>query len=145
MKRQQALVARPLDLTLDTADRLRLDPEWLKSIDLHLHVPRGGSARDAASAGVAMFVAVTSLLLRAPVKPDVAVAGELTLRGTVLPVGGIKDQVLAAHRAGIREIVQQELDLSGGDPNVVTEAKIRLVMTARRLLADTRISLGEQK
>lgn len=52
-----------------------------------------------------MFVAVTSLLLRAPVKPDVAVAGELTLRGSVLPVGGIKDQVLAAHRAGIREIV----------------------------------------
>ena len=87
------------------AERLRLDPQWLKSIDLHLHVPRGGSARDAASAGVAMFVAVTSLLLRAPVKPDVAVAGELTLRGSVLPVGGIKDQVLAAHRAGIREIV----------------------------------------
>jgi ATP-dependent Lon protease len=87
------------------AERLRLDPQWLKSIDLHLHVPRGGSARDAASAGVAMFVAVTSLLLRAPVKPHVAVAGELTLRGSVLPVGGIKDQVLAAHRAGIREIV----------------------------------------
>ncbi|HKY41259.1 MAG TPA: endopeptidase La [Polyangiaceae bacterium] len=112
------------------ADRLRLDPEWLKSIDLHLHVPRGGSARDAASAGVAMFVAVTSLLLRAPVKPEVAVAGELTLRGTVLPVGGIKDQVLAAHRAGIREIVmpkQNARDLEEVPAEIKADLKIHLV------------------
>jgi ATP-dependent Lon protease len=112
------------------AERLRLDPEWLKSIDLHLHVPRGGSARDAASAGVAMFVAVTSLLLRAPVKPDVAVAGELTLRGSVLPVGGIKDQVLAAHRAGIREIVlpaQNARDLEEVPPEVKVDLRFHLV------------------
>ncbi|HEY2409427.1 MAG TPA: endopeptidase La [Polyangiaceae bacterium] len=87
------------------ADRLRVDPEWLKTIDLHLHIPRGGSARDAASAGVAMFVAVTSLLLEAPVRSDTAVIGEITLRGSILPVSGVKDQVLAAHRAGIRVLV----------------------------------------
>jgi ATP-dependent Lon protease len=112
------------------AERLRLDPEWLKSIDLHLHVPRGGSARDAASAGVAMFVAVTSLLLRAPVKPHVAVAGELTLRGSVLPVGGIKDQVLAAHRAGIREIVmpaKNARDLEEVPPEVKADLRFHLV------------------
>jgi ATP-dependent Lon protease len=112
------------------ADRLRLDPQWLKSIDLHLHVPRGGSARDAASAGVAMFVAVTSLLLRAPVKPHVAVAGELTLRGSVLPVGGIKDQVLAAHRAGIREIVlpaQNARDLEEVPAEVKVDLTFHLV------------------
>jgi ATP-dependent Lon protease len=112
------------------ADRLRLDPQWLKSIDLHLHVPRGGSARDAASAGVAMFVAVTSLLLRAPVKPDVAVCGELTLRGSVLPVGGIKDQVLAAHRAGIREIVlpaQNARDLEEVPPEIKADLRFHLV------------------
>jgi ATP-dependent Lon protease len=97
---------------------------------LHLHVPRGGSARDAASAGVAMFVAVTSLLLRAPVKPEVAVAGELTLRGSVLPVGGIKDQVLAAHRAGIREIVlpaQNARDLEEVPPEVKNDLRFHLV------------------
>ncbi len=112
------------------AERLRLDPQWLKSIDLHLHVPRGGSARDAASAGVAMFVAVTSLLLRAPVKPHVAVAGELTLRGSVLPVGGIKDQVLAAHRAGILEIVlpaQNARDLEEVPAEIKADLKFHLV------------------
>lgn len=87
------------------ADRLRLDPEWLKSIDLHLHVPRAGSVRDATGAGVAMFAAVVSLLLGIPTRPEVAMAGELTLRGNILPIPGIKEQVLAAHRAGIREIV----------------------------------------
>ncbi len=90
------------------ATRLHLDPEWLRTIDLHLHVPRGGIARDAASVGVPMFVAVASLLLDAPVKPDVAMTGEITLRGSILPVGGIKDKVLAAHRAGIRDIVMPE-------------------------------------
>jgi ATP-dependent Lon protease len=90
------------------ADRLGLDPEWLRRIDLHVHVPRAGSAQDAASAGITMFVAVASLLLGAPVRPDVAVAGELTLRGSVLPITGVKAKVLAAHRAGLREIVLPE-------------------------------------
>ena len=87
------------------ADRLGLDPEWLKAIDLHLHVPRGGHARDAAYAGLPMFVAVASLLLRAPCRPDVAVTGEITLRGNVLPVPGLKDKILAAHRAGVRKVI----------------------------------------
>jgi ATP-dependent Lon protease len=87
------------------AERLRLDPEWLKAIDLHLHVPRAAAVRDAAGAGVAMFVAVVSLLLRTPARSDVAVTGELTLRGSILPVSGLKEQVLAAHRAGVRIVV----------------------------------------
>jgi ATP-dependent Lon protease len=94
-----------LSFVRSRAERLSLDPEWIKSIDLHLHVPRGGVARDAASAGVAMFVAVTSLLLDVSARADVAVTGELTLRGSILPVSGIKDKVLAAHRAGILELV----------------------------------------
>jgi ATP-dependent Lon protease len=94
-----------LSFVRSRAERLSLDPEWLKSIDLHLHVPRGGVARDAASAGVAMFVSVVSLLLDVPARADVAVTGEVTLRGSILPVTGIKDKVLAAHRAGIQEVV----------------------------------------
>jgi ATP-dependent Lon protease len=87
------------------AERFGLDPEWLRSIDLHLHVPHGGSAYDAASGGVPMAVAVVSLLLGRPTRPEVAGTGELTLRGHVLPVSGVKAQLLAAHRAGIREVV----------------------------------------
>ncbi|MFO7180488.1 MAG: endopeptidase La, partial [Pseudomonadota bacterium] len=90
------------------ADRLRLDPEWLRKIDLHVHVPRARAVRDAASAGVAMFVAVASLLLEAPTRPEVAMTGELTLRGNILPVSGLKEQVLAAHRAGVREVLIPE-------------------------------------
>ncbi len=97
--------ATALSFVRSHADRLSLDPEWLKSIDLHLHVPRAGVSRDAASAGVAMYVAVVTLLLGVSARSDVAVTGEMTLRGSILPVTGVKDKVLAAHRAGIREVV----------------------------------------
>jgi ATP-dependent Lon protease len=82
-----------------------LEPEWLKAIDLHLHIPRGGVSRDGADLGIPMFASVASLLLDIPTRSEVAASGEMTLRGAVLPVEGIKDKVLAAHRAGIREIV----------------------------------------
>ena len=97
-----------LSFVRSRADKLRLDPEFLRSIDLHLHVPRAAAVRDAASAGVAMFVAVSSLLLGVSVRPDLAVTGELTLRGNILPVNGIKEQILAAHRAGVREVLVPE-------------------------------------
>jgi ATP-dependent Lon protease len=87
------------------ADRLLLDPQWLRKIDLHLHVPKGAIAKDGPSAGVTMFTAVASLLLNCPVRPDVAMTGEISLRGSVLPVGGVKEKVLAAHRAGIRIVL----------------------------------------
>jgi ATP-dependent Lon protease len=90
------------------AERLKLDPEFLRSIDLHLHVPRAAAVRDAASAGVAMYVAVASLLVGVAVRPDVAVTGELTLRGNVLPVTSLKEQILAAHRAGVTEVLVPE-------------------------------------
>jgi ATP-dependent Lon protease len=90
------------------AERLSIDPEWIKTVDLHVHIPKGGSTRDAAGVGVTIFVAVMSLLLNVPTRPDVAVAGELTLRGTVLPVNEIKAKVLAAHRAGIKSLILPE-------------------------------------
>ena len=87
------------------AERLMLDPEWLKTIDLHLHIPKGATPKDGPSAGVTMFTAVASLLLDAPVRPDVAMTGEISLRGKVLPVGGIKEKMLAAHRAGMKRVL----------------------------------------
>jgi ATP-dependent Lon protease len=112
------------------AERLMLDPQWLKSIDLHLHVPRGRQARDAAGASVTMFVAVASLLLGIPARPDVAVTGELTLRGRILRVTDIKAKILAAHRAGIRKVLlpkQNMPDLEEVPKEVLAELEIRPV------------------
>src|ERR1043165_6917424 len=109
---------------------LMLDPEWLKAIDLHLHVPRGGVVRDAAGLGIPMFAAVASLLLGIPTRPEVAATGEITLRGSVLPVGVLKDKVLAAHRAGITEIVLPEknaADLEEIPREILDDIVVRLV------------------
>lgn len=87
------------------AERLGLDPGFLESSDLHIHVPAGGVPKDGPSAGVTIFTALTSLLTGRRVRSDTAMTGECTLRGRVLPVGGIKSKVLAAHRAGIRRVI----------------------------------------
>jgi ATP-dependent Lon protease len=134
-----------LSFTRSRADRLHLDPEFMKSIDLHLHIPRGRSAEDAASAGVAMFVAVTSLLLGAPVRPDVAVVGEITLRGKILPVSGVKSMVLAAHRARIQEIVlpaRNERDLEEVPQEVLRDIRVHLVSRVDEVLPLVLLSPG---
>ena len=87
---------------------LGLDPEVVKDHDLHVHVPAGAIPKDGPSAGVAMIAALSSLLAQRCVRSDVAMTGEITLRGLVLPVGGIKEKMLAAHRAGIKRIVLPE-------------------------------------
>jgi ATP-dependent Lon protease len=93
---------------------LGIDPEFLQSNDLHIHVPAGAVPKDGPSAGVAMTIALVSLLTGIPVREDVAMTGEITLRGQVLPVGGIKEKSLAARRAGIKTFVmprRNEVDL----------------------------------
>ncbi len=119
------------------SDRLLLDPEWLKSVDLHLHVPRAGSARDGAGLGVPMFASVASLLLEIPTRAEVAAMGELTLRGNVLAVSNVKDKVLAAHRAGLREIVlpaKNERDVDEVPAEVRDELALRYVSHADEVL-----------
>jgi ATP-dependent Lon protease len=87
------------------ATELNIDKNFLDGSDIHIHVPAGAIPKDGPSAGIAMLVTLASLISGKPVRRDVAMTGEITLRGDVLPVGGIKEKVLAAHRAGIREVI----------------------------------------
>ena len=87
------------------SESLGIVPEAFEQFDIHIHVPEGAIPKDGPSAGVTMLSALTSLLVRRPVKPYLAMTGEITLRGKVLPVGGIKEKMLAAKRAGMKEII----------------------------------------
>jgi len=87
---------------------LGIDENFLEKTDIHIHLPAGAIPKDGPSAGVTMFSALASLLTNKPIRSDVAMTGEISLRGAVLPVGGIKEKMLAAHRAGIKRILMPE-------------------------------------
>jgi ATP-dependent Lon protease len=104
-----------LSLVKSRAARLGIATDSLEKSDIHVHVPAGATPKDGPSAGVAMFVALTSLLTGRRVRSDVAMTGEISLRGLVLPIGGVKEKVLAAQRAGIATVMlpkrnQRDLD-----------------------------------
>ena len=94
-----------LSLLKNRAGTLGIEPNWFDRNDIHVHVPAGATPKDGPSAGVAMFTALTSLATGRPVRSDTAMTGEITLRGLVLPVGGIKEKVVAAAAAGITRVM----------------------------------------
>jgi ATP-dependent Lon protease len=111
------------------ANDLGIDPAAFDNCDMHIHVPAGAIPKDGPSAGVTIATALVSALTRRPIRKEVAMTGEITLRGKVLPVGGIRDKVLAAHRAGIKKIVlprDNEPDLEEIAPEVRQEIEFVL-------------------
>jgi ATP-dependent Lon protease len=99
-----------LSLVKSRAETLGIDPDMFRKNDLHVHLPAGAIPKDGPSAGITLFVALVSLLTRRRISKDVAMTGEISLRGLILPVGGIKEKVLAAKRAGINCVLLPELN-----------------------------------
>ncbi len=110
--------------------------------DIHVHVPAGAIPKDGPSAGITMLTTIASLLSKRSVNPKIAMTGEITLRGAVMPVGGIKEKVLAAHRAGIEKIIlckKNQKDLRDVPDEVKSQLKFEFVETAADVL---KLTLG---
>jgi ATP-dependent Lon protease len=109
------------------AQRLGIKPESFEKQDIHIHVPEGATPKDGPSAGIAMTTAMVSVFTGIPVRADVAMTGEITLRGEVLPIGGLKEKLLAAHRGGIKTVLipeQNVKDLAEIPDNVKNKLEI---------------------
>jgi ATP-dependent Lon protease len=133
--RESAMAA--LSYVKSIAGKLKIDLEDLAKQDIHVHVPAGGVPKDGPSAGVAMVTALASLLMHKPVRHDVAMTGEITLRGLVLPIGGVKEKVLAARRAGISAVIlpaRNRKDLVDIPEEISKEMKFHFVRTISDVL-----------
>ncbi len=111
--------------------------EFHKRMDLHIHIPEGAIPKDGPSAGITMATTIVSALTKIPVRKDVAMTGEITLRGKVLPIGGVKEKLLAAHRAGIKLVVlpkENEKDLQDLPKDILEDLNVNLVETMDEVL-----------
>src|SRR5262249_12706976 len=126
-----------LSFVRSNASRFGIPKDFLEKSDLHIHIPAGAMPKDGPSAGVTMFTALVSLLTGIKVRHDVAMTGEITLRGRVLPIGGVKEKVLAAHRAGIKRILLPErnrADLEEVPKEVIDELQFVFVPRMEQVL-----------
>src|SRR5256886_443396 len=121
------------------AKEYNIDPDFFKNAEMHVHVPSGAIPKDGPSAGVTMATAMASQLTGRPVRGDIAMTGEITLSGRVLPIGGVKEKVLAARRVGIREVILPKQNAKNVNedltPELRQELTIHLVSTIDEVLA----------
>jgi ATP-dependent Lon protease len=121
------------------ASKIGLEESFFEKSDIHLHIPGGAQPKDGPSAGVAMATALVSLVSGRLVRPDVGMTGEITLRGQVLPVGGVKEKVLAAHRSGLKTVIlpkRNEADLEELPDEVRQSLKYVFVDTVDEVLEE---------
>jgi ATP-dependent Lon protease len=125
------------------AEEYGIAKDFNKRTDVHIHVPEGAIPKDGPSAGITLATALVSALTRVPIRKDVAMTGEITLRGKVLPIGGVKEKLLAAHRAGIKNLIlprDNEKDLADIPKNVLDTMNVYMVQTVDEVL---KIALAE--
>jgi ATP-dependent Lon protease len=109
------------------AERLRVEEDFHKNYDIHIHIPEGAIPKDGPSAGISMCTSIVSTLTKRPVYRDVAMTGEITLRGRILPIGGLKEKILAAHRGGIKKVIipkENNKDLKDIPPSIQKQIDI---------------------
>jgi ATP-dependent Lon protease len=134
----QESIAAATTVVRTRAQSLGLLGDFNQSIDLHIHVPEGATPKDGPSAGIAMVTAMTSVLTNIPVRADVAMTGEITLRGEVLPIGGLKEKLLAARRGGIKVVLipdENTRDLKEVPDNIKENLDIRPVKNIDEVLS----------
>nr|WP_314263463.1 endopeptidase La [uncultured Moellerella sp.] len=134
----QESIQAALTVVRARADKLGINSDFYEKRDIHVHVPEGATPKDGPSAGIAMSTALVSCLTGNPVRADVAMTGEITLRGLVLPIGGLKEKLLAAHRGGIKTVLipdDNRRDLEEIPANVIADLKIYPVKTIEEVLA----------
>ncbi len=123
----QESIQAALSVVRARVDLLGIDPEFHHKLDVHIHVPEGATPKDGPSAGIAMCTALVSALTKIPIRSDVAMTGEITLRGRVLPIGGLKEKLLAAHRGGVGTVIipeENRKDLADIPANVTESLQI---------------------
>ncbi|RUQ34478.1 MAG: endopeptidase La [Candidatus Competibacteraceae bacterium] len=126
----QESIQAAMTVVRSRAEALGIDPEFHQKLDVHIHVPEGATPKDGPSAGIGMCTALVSALTRVPVRASVAMTGEITLRGEVLPIGGLKEKLLAAHRGGLETVVipeENRKDLAEIPENILSRLDVRPV------------------
>ena len=134
----QESIQAAMTVVRSRAQVLGLDSEFYQKHDVHLHIPEGATPKDGPSAGIGMCTALVSALTKIPVRSDVAMTGEITLRGEVLPIGGLKEKLLAAHRGGIKTVLipdENEKDLAEIPDNIKGNLEIKPVKWIDEVLA----------
>jgi ATP-dependent Lon protease len=137
-----------LSFVRSRAAKLGLDDEFFNGSDIHMHIPSGAQPKDGPSAGVTMATAIVSLASGRKVKPHLGMTGEITLRGQVLRIGGIKEKILAAHRMGLRTIVlprRNEQDIDDVPDEIKKEMKLIYVDTIDEVIEAALVPVKKQK